>query len=96
MRDWRGFEGIFHRGDLPVEDLLELTEPHFRFRPTPAPEMRFFSRIQDMETVNKSFHEIYPYPDSFLNLRGSRMDPMRELDRQMFGKGAGAITGIKE
>ena len=41
MKDWRGFEGIFHRGEFSVEDLLELTEPHFRFRPTPAPELTF-------------------------------------------------------
>ena len=93
MKDWRGFEGIFHRGELPVEDLLELTEPHFSFRPTPAPEMSFFK----------------PVHDPFRNLRGNRLDTMRfpayedmtgralvrladELERQMHGPGPGRFS----
>lgn len=31
--DWRGREPIFHEGELSLQEVLEITEPHFVFLP---------------------------------------------------------------
>lgn len=104
MKDWRGFEGIFHRGDLPVEDLLELTEPHFRFRPTRAPELSIFRHLATVARGNEIFHEDRflvrtspKIPKDTIGMFGRELTELEEKRRRLEGKSNhGLITGITE
>ena len=99
--DWNGREGIFLEGELSVQELLDLTEGHFSFRPIPAP-VRIWKSIKVAPPYGMTEEELdpenwgAPSGDSYLLVFGRQLNELdRERDRLEGRSPSCRITGVK-